>query len=188
MYCWMGVFRVHTRASTPLLAPSHLTEDRRWHGYQTIKSFNFKRSTPLTHFFCCCFFCTNTDENHQLACLMSHGEKKKHTQTHTVGPSGLVSAVKALLSHRLMCFGFSTSCKWKQSAHIQDNQKIFKRKKWPTTLRKPPRHAQAEHGGAVARDAISSLNKEGAEKATAHWQGEPSCQIRQLKEFPVRLL
>lgn len=129
MYCWMGVFRLHTRASTPLLAPSHLTEDRRWHGYQTIKSFNFKRSTPLTHFFCCCFFLHKHRREPSTRLFDVSWGKKKHTQTHTVGPSGLVSAVKALLSHRLMCFGFSTSCKWKQSAHIQDNQKIFKRKK-----------------------------------------------------------
>lgn len=31
--------------------------------------------------------------------------------------------------------------------------------------------SQTCSGRAVSRDAISSLNKEGAEKATAHWQG-----------------
>lgn len=46
--------------------------------------------------------------------------------------------------------------------------------------------SQTCSGRAVSTDAISSLNKEGAAKATALWQGESSCSIRQLTEFPFR--
>lgn len=93
------------------------------------QKFQLQAERTTNTFFWCCFFFLHKHRREPSTRLFDVSWGKKPTQTHTVGPSGLVSAVKALLSHRLMCFEFSTSCKWKQSAHIQDNQKIFKRKK-----------------------------------------------------------
>lgn len=85
---------------------------------------------------------------------------------------------KVLSCHRATCLRFSTKNKYKQCAHIRDDQHI---------LKVTPNSAKASMTcpdracGAFARDAISSLCEEGAKQEMAHQEEFKLSQITKLE-------
>lgn len=179
MYCWMGVFCLRARASTQRLPLSHLTWGRIWRGYQTIQSSNVAHRLHV----CVVVFCTNTDEKHQLAPLMF--PEKNHTQTHCRSFRACLSSQSLIISPTDVFWVFHMLQMKAICTHTGQSKHLLKgvEKKWPTTWRKPPRHAQAEQF-AETLSAPRTRKRQRRRRRTG--RGESSCQIRQRTEFPIR--